>query len=108
MLGSYYPGQSYPGQSGGVLPVTVESDRPAKTTGTDFANSERSSVLTGQDFANSERSATLLGTVLLNDTRAGSMAGGDGWYRERFDDTTFRDAGNTTGDWPGDGEAGMV
>jgi hypothetical protein len=57
-------------------------------------NDERDAKVTGKDSANDERSAI--------------TAGGDGWYREYFDNTTYKDAVNTTAEWDGDGSVTMT
>lgn len=57
--------------------------------------------------ADDERDAHLTGDATATAERDAIQAGGDGWYRERFGNTTYKDGGNTSVEWDGDGAMRM-
>lgn len=55
-----------------------------------------------------ERDAKISGVDVDSNIKVSRIAGGDGWYRERFTSTTKKDVGNTTASWTTDGSAEMT
>ena len=108
------PGDSsatYYYDSGTVFLVGVDSsnqvDIRIETTSAGISALELGYFTSLTTPANDERDAKLTGRDTASDTRAGIMAGGDGWYRERFTSTTFKD-GSTTAVWDGSGSVTMT
>lgn len=105
-----YSGQGSFTYTPGSSSIDVESWRSARLTGRAgvAVASTRSAILTGETApsTNSSRTAITRGYLTTNGVRTVKLAGGDGWYRERFDNTTKKSS-NTTANWPGDGSVRM-
>jgi hypothetical protein len=69
--------------------------------------SDRGLFVNSKDTLSSDRTLHLLGGINVDAERLLEATGGDGWYQEPFDTTTFKDTVNTTALWTGDGTVTM-